>query len=156
MHDKVYEQTYDKMHVYNLWVKSRTRTRSMYSLLGEVNEMPVNVTPITIKQILPGVIAMQGAGPKLTPVRAPRLSFWNYVLLCRGEWMWDYVSDKESDPGWVKNALTTGTAIFSTDGSFGPKGDASVSGAGWVIACTKSKRTLEGSFYKRASSASFY
>jgi hypothetical protein len=68
MHNKVYKQTYDKMYVYNLWGKSRTRTGSMYSLLGEVNVMPVNIMPITIKQILPGVIAMQGAGPKLTPV----------------------------------------------------------------------------------------
>jgi hypothetical protein len=62
--------------------------------------------------------------------------------------MWDYVSDRESNPGWVKDALTTGTAIFSTDRSFQPKEDTLVSGAGWVIACTKSKRTLEGSFYK--------
>ncbi len=72
--------------------------------------------------------------------------------------MWDYVSDRESDPSWVKDALTTGTAIFSTatDGSFRLKADALVSRAGWVIACTKTRRTLEGSFYKRASSASSY
>jgi hypothetical protein len=63
-HDKVYKQTYDKMYVYDLWVKSCTRAGSMYSLLGEVNVMPVNVTPITIRKILPGIIAMQGAGPK--------------------------------------------------------------------------------------------
>jgi hypothetical protein len=70
--------------------------------------------------------------------------------------MWDYVSDRQSDPSWVKDALTTGTVIFSTDGSFWPKADALVSKAGWVIACTKTRRTLEGSFYKRASSASSY
>jgi hypothetical protein len=94
-HNKVYEQTQDKMYVYNLWVKSRTRAGSMYSLLGEVNVMPVNVTPITIRQILLNVIAVQGAGPKLTPLQAPRLSFWNYILSCGGDWMWDYVSDKK-------------------------------------------------------------
>ncbi len=70
--------------------------------------------------------------------------------------MWDYVSDRESDPSWVKDALTTGIAIFSTDRSFRPKADALVSGAGWVITCTKTRRTLEGSFYKRASLASSY
>jgi hypothetical protein len=156
-HGKVYKQTYNKMYVYDLWVKSCTRAGSMYSLLGEVNVMPVNVTPITVRKILPGVIAMQGAGPKqLTPLQAPWLSFWNYGLSCEEDWMWDYVSDRESDPSWVKDALTTGTAIFSTDGSFRPKADALVSGAGWVIACTKTRRTLEGSFYEWASSASSY
>jgi hypothetical protein len=129
----------------------------MYSLLGEVNVMPVNITPITIRKILPSVIAMQGAGPKqLTPLQAPRLSFWNYVLLWGGDWMWDYISDRESDPSWVNDALTTGTGIFSTDRSFRPKADALVSRAGWVIACTKTRRTLEGSFYERASLASSY
>jgi hypothetical protein len=99
---------------------------------------------------------VQGAGPKLTPLRAPRLSFWNYILSCGEDWMWDYASDKKSDPGWLKDALRSGTAIFSTDGSFWPKVDKQVSGAGWVIVCTKTRRTLEGSFYKWANSASTY
>ncbi len=67
-HGKVYKQTHDKMYVYKLWVKSCTRAGSMYSLLGEVNVVPINVTPITIRQILPGVIVVQGAEPKLTPL----------------------------------------------------------------------------------------
>ncbi len=116
--------------------------------------MPINVMPITIRQILPGIIAVQGAGPKLTPLRAPGLSFWNYVLLCGGDLMWDYISDKKSDPGWLKDA--SGTAIFSMDGSFWPKADEQASRAGWVIVCTKTRRTLEGSFYERANSASSY
>jgi hypothetical protein len=144
------------MYVYDLWVKSCTRAGSMYSLLGEVSAMPVDFMPITVRQILPGVIAVQGAGPKLTPLRAPRLSFWNYILSCGGDWMWDYVSDKKSDPGWLKDALRSGTAIFLTDGSFWPKADKQVSGVGWVIVCMKTRRTLEGSFYKRANLASSY
>ena len=67
-HDKVYKQTHNKMYVHNLWVKSRTRAGSMYSLLGEVNVMPVNITPITVRKILPCIIAVQGEGPKLTPL----------------------------------------------------------------------------------------
>jgi hypothetical protein len=106
------------MYHYDLWVKSCTRAGSMYSLLGEVNVMLVNVTPITIRQILPGEIAVQGAGPKLTPLRAPCLSFWNYVFSCGGDCMWDYVSDKKSDPGWLKDTLRSGIAIFSMDRSF--------------------------------------
>jgi hypothetical protein len=70
--------------------------------------------------------------------------------------MWDYVSDKKSDPGWLKDALRSGTAIFSTDGSFWPKADKQVSGEGWVIVCTKTRRTLEGSIYKQANLASSY
>jgi hypothetical protein len=68
--------------------------------------------------------------------------------------MWDCVSDKESDLIWIKDALIAGTAIFLTDGSFGPCADATVNGAGWIINFTTVRRTLEGSFYKCSSSAS--
>ena len=70
--------------------------------------------------------------------------------------MWDYVSDRESYPSWVKDALTTGTAIFLTDGSFRPKADALVSAAGWVIACRRTGRLLKGSFFEFSRDASAY
>ncbi len=42
------------------------------------------------------------------------------------------------------------------DRSFWPKAGKQVSGAGWVIVCTKTRRTLEGSFYEWANLASSY
>jgi hypothetical protein len=32
--------------------------------------------------------------------------------------MWDYVSDRTSDPLWLKTALEQGTVILATDGLY--------------------------------------
>jgi hypothetical protein len=53
-HDKVYEQTFKKMHVCELWVAYCTRSGNMYWLLGEVKVLPINAIPITTKLVIPG------------------------------------------------------------------------------------------------------
>jgi hypothetical protein len=70
--------------------------------------------------------------------------------------MWDYVSDRESGPIWIKEALIAGVAIFSTYGSFQPHANATVSRAEWIITCTTARQILDCSFYKRSSSACSY
>ncbi len=56
--------------------------------------------------------------------------------------MWDYVSDKESDPLWLKETLEQGLAILATDGSYLRTKRPHISRAGWVIACRKTHRLL--------------
>jgi hypothetical protein len=70
--------------------------------------------------------------------------------------MWDYVSDKESDPLWLKEALEQSLAILATDGSYSRTKGPHVSGAGWFIAYRKTHRLLKGSFYENSRDASLY
>jgi hypothetical protein len=70
--------------------------------------------------------------------------------------MWDYVSDKESDPLWLKEALEQGTAILATDSSYSRTRGSHVSGAGWVITCPKTQKVLKGLFYEKSRDASPY
>jgi hypothetical protein len=49
-----------------------------------------------------------------------------------------------------------GKGVISSDGSCHPKYDTTVSGVGWINTCTASHQVLEGSFYKRLSSANSY
>jgi hypothetical protein len=70
--------------------------------------------------------------------------------------MWDYVSDKESDPLWLKEGLEQGSAILATDGSYSRIKGPHVSRAGWVIARRKTHRLLKGSFYENSRDASQY
>ncbi len=70
--------------------------------------------------------------------------------------MWDYVSDKELDPLWLKEALEKWTAILATDGSYSRTRGAHISGAGWVIACQKTQKVLKGLFFKKSRDPSPY
>jgi hypothetical protein len=70
--------------------------------------------------------------------------------------MWEYVKEGEMDILWLKDALTTGTLVGVTDGSYNRHKAKSCSGAGWVLACRSSKKTMRGSFYKVSLAAGSY
>ena len=70
--------------------------------------------------------------------------------------MWAKVINEGSNLDWVVTALTNGTAISVTDGSYKKDIAPDVSGAGWVIHCTQSKLKLKGSFYERSPDTGSY
>ena len=79
------------------------------------------------------------------------------MLMCRGgTWMWDYVSDRSNNTGWLMTALQQGSAVLATDGSYSRIRGPTVCGAGWVFACQRSQRILCGSFYEFSTNASAY
>ena len=52
--------------------------------------------------------------------------------------------------------MQEGTTIWVTDGSYNKKVAPDVSGAGWLVYCTKRDKKLFGSFYKRSPQAGLY
>ncbi len=70
--------------------------------------------------------------------------------------MWKYVVDEKIDVMWIRDALATGTFLAVTDGSYDRGVAPTVSGSGWIIACTRCKRTLRGSFFEVSQSAGSY
>ena len=56
----------------------------------------------------------------------------------------------------IVDALTLGTAIWVSDGSFNRATAPLVSGDGWILCCTSSKKRLYGSFFERSSWAGSY
>ncbi len=154
--DKIYEQYLEQFWVYKLWHRSLPCLGSLYRLLGEVKVIPVDVSPLTVTEVLPGVVAKVGIGPRLQTSPPPQTSFWEYLASLGREWMWDYVSDTSADTTWIRDGLLSASLILSTDGSHQPKTDPTVSATGWVIACTSAAQHVKGSFYKCSSSASSY
>ncbi len=118
--------------------------------------VPIKIVPITVSKVEEDVVVVKGDGPCLPRLRPIRLSFWGTMREGGGHWMWDYVSDKESDLLWVKEALDRGSAILATDGSYSRTKGPHVSGAGWVIACRKTHKLLKGSFHENSRDASPY
>jgi hypothetical protein len=156
VHNKIYEQSLEQFWVYKLWHRSRTCSGSLYRLLGEVNAIPVNVSPLTVREVLPGVVAKVGVSPRLQTSPPPQTSFLEYLALLGGKWMWDYVLDMSVDTTWIRAGLLSGSLVLLTDGLHQPKTDPTVSAAGWMIACTSVARHVKGSFYKCSSSACSY
>ncbi len=70
--------------------------------------------------------------------------------------MWDYIQEGKTDVSWVSAALTAGTFIGVTDGSYDCVRAGTVSSAGWIICCTTMKKLLRGSFYETSPKASLY
>jgi hypothetical protein len=82
--------------------------------------------------------------------------FWDSLISGGGEWMWDNISDRTTKPLWLKTALEEGTSIFATNGSYSQTRGPDICGAGWEIACQKSHKILNGSFYEFSSDVSAY
>ena len=72
--------------------------------------------------------------------------------------MWDFVEDKykDMDMKWLKEGMLNGTLVWCSDGSYKRKTAPEVSGAGWIVECTKTGSRMEGSFYEVSDSANSY
>jgi hypothetical protein len=70
--------------------------------------------------------------------------------------MWDNIVEGHTKVEWIKTALETNTFIGVTNRSYNRERANTVSGSGWLICCTRSKRILHGSFYEISSKAGLY
>ena len=74
--------------------------------------------------------------------------------------MWQHMGTGEewnkNDLTWLIDGTTNGMLIWVADGSYDRKRAPHVSGAGWVVYCTKTQRLLRGYFYELSDSASSY
>ena len=72
-----------------------------------------------------------------------------------GTWMWEKL-DYEEDLGWLSEALIAGSLVCVTDGSYDRARARDISGAGWIIYCVRSRKSVRGAFAERSNSASSY
>ncbi|KAL3763706.1 hypothetical protein ACHAWU_008028 [Discostella pseudostelligera] len=101
-------------------------------------------------------ISLQETGPPLAATVQQHPSFWEYVDKQGGTWMWEYIEGKQDDMSWVTEALRNHTAVMVTDGSFKRSLAPRISGAGWILICTSSKKVIFGSFHEYSDAASSY
>ena len=70
-------------------------------------------------------------------------TFVEFLKSWGGEWMWDGLKLSE-DPLWVAECLKNKTLVCITDGSYNKQVTPDVCSAGWVMACTQTKRQISG------------
>ena len=70
--------------------------------------------------------------------------------------MWEDIENTSSDMRWVVDALVDGTGIMVTDGSYVREMYPDISGAGWILFCTRTGNKISGSFWEQSPHAVSY
>ena len=72
--------------------------------------------------------------------------------------MWKDVREKYEgrDMYWLMEGMKNNSLVWCADGSYKRKVAPFVSGAGWMVYCTKSKKSMEGQFFEYSDSANAY
>jgi hypothetical protein len=70
--------------------------------------------------------------------------------------MWEYIQEEEMDVTWISTPLADTSFISVTDGLHDRDRASMVSGSGWVICCSKSRKLLRCSFFKISPKAGSY
>ena len=83
-------------------------------------------------------------------------TFLEFLRSWGGEWMWQNVGNDDTSLDWLVTAIERGTTIWVTDGSYNKDIAPTISGAGWVIYCTETKKRFYGNFYEQSPSAGSY
>ena len=103
-----------------------------------------------------GFLLLTTGAPLWSPPPVVRPSFWEFVRSHGGEWMWQYVEGDAEDLEWFHTALSDGTAVLVTDGSFNKSLAPDISGAGWIATCTRQRKMVGGWFYEKSPKAGSY
>jgi hypothetical protein len=127
-----------------------------YHYTEEVDQLPDGWVPANTVCFLGEVVHRRSIGTPIATTVLETPTFWEFLKSLGGEWMWDYIQEGKTDVSWVSIALTAGTFINVTNGSYDRIRTGTVSGAGWIICCTTTKKLLRGSIYETSPKAGSY
>ena len=138
--------------------RQRTRSGMKYFPTNEeaTSEHQLGI-PISIRQENDGSVIRLPSGPPLfTGQSSSHEDFWDYLRSWKGAWMWEHVHLPYGLDAVVE-AISNGTAVYVTDGSYMRTLAPDIDGAGWVIYCHTRKRILlRGSMSERNAMAGSY
>jgi hypothetical protein len=154
--DILYYRNEDRIEAYVRSATCRVRSGQMYCRSHVVEAIPQPALTATVQE-LPGGQAVCGEiGPPLFLPKEPNLTFWELLRSFGGGWMWEYVTHEETDMSWLRDAMSNGSLLAVTDGSYDRGRANNVSRSGWILLCTVSRRTLWGSFFEISPKARAY
>ena len=136
---------------------SRTRSDQQFELLGPAPATPdlSEYKPCSVRRITCELVSLGASGPTHVATEPIKYDFLSFLKSWGGEWMWDGITLRGSFQD-VLSAVKEGRARWVTDGSFDRKRAPSISSAGWIIFCPKTKSYLRGAFYEVSPDASAF
>ena len=157
--DALYEADHNGWRRY-LSLSGRTRSETGYVLVGTSPTAPPGEW-VSTKQLYSygrAIITISHHGHSLPHPPSPHNSIWDLLQSWGGDWMWSslFFPDQSKDITWIADALTHGTIIGCTDGSYNGKRSTNHSSVGWILLDTASGLRLAGSFCEFSPGASSY
>ncbi len=137
-------------------MRARVLSCQEYHRGEDIDTLPTHCVPAHILPSPVGTILRRNIGPPLATITEEEKTFWEYLRSLGGDWMWENIHEGGIDVEWIKEAITEGSFLGVTDGSYDTERTKTVSGSGWVICCTKTRRLLRGSFFKILPKAGSY
>ncbi len=116
------------------------QSRQEYHRKQDVDLIPDRWVPANMLVVHGNVVHRRSVGTPLAPPVRKFPTFWEFLKSLGGEWMWDYIQEGEMDVTWISTALTSGTFIRVTDGSYDRARAGAVSSSGWIICCTQTRQ----------------
>jgi hypothetical protein len=135
---------------------ARVQPRQEYYQADDIDVLPKRCVPANIIPTRDGTIHRRSIGPPLAKTAIGTETFWTYLKSLGGELMWDNIQGGKMGVKWIRTALTDGSFIGVTDGSYDRVRAKYVSGSGWVICCTKTRHLLQGLFFETSPKAGSY
>jgi hypothetical protein len=127
-----------------------------YQRADDINVLREHCIPADVVPTIAGTIHRRSIGPQLATTSTRSKTFWMYLRTLGGEWMWDNIQEGKMEVERIRTALTVGSFVGVTDGSYNRIRAKSVSGSGWVIYCTKTRHLVRGSFFETSPKAGSY
>ena len=157
--DILFRQSLSNVEYYTRVTISTTRAGGAFSKVGETDCMPRGGIPVDAQPISPnnydGVTIRQGGWTFPSQV-VLKPTFWQALDTQGGSWMWEQMTGDTSDMSWLATALINGTLIMAADGSYNSNKSTLISGAGWIIRCLSSGKSIQGSAYEKSTCAGSY
>lgn len=134
-----------------------TRGRMQYARTGEdPRGLSVDSLPVSVQLEQDCIVKLASGPPLATPPPSTPDNFWTHLRAFGGAWMWDHV-ELPLGLDTVVESISSGTAVFVTDGSYNRGIRRDLDAAGWLIYCTNCRRILlRGSFHERNAKAGSY
>ncbi len=155
--DILYHQRSNTIAAYTCTAaQARVRLRQEYHYTEDVDQLPDRWVPANAVCFLGEVVHRRSISTPIATTVLETPTIWEFLKSLGGEWIWDYIQEGKRDVSWVSAALTAGTFIGVTDRSYDRVCTGTVSGAGWIICCTMTKKLLRGSFYETSPKAGLY
>ncbi len=95
-----------------------------------MDQLPDGWVPANAVCFLGEVVHRRSIGTPIATTVLGTPTFWEFLKPLGGEWMWNYIQEGKTDVSWVSAALTAGTFIGVTNGSYDHVRAGTVSGAG--------------------------
>ena len=149
--------TDDGVDYYIPCASHRTRSEQVFTLVSSAHDdrQPTGV-PCSVARLDENSVRFLSSGPCLAIGPSQPDKFWDFLKAWGGNWMWANIVNEGADLTWVVEAITNSTAVWVTDGSYNKDVAPLISGAGWILFCTRTKQRLYGSFFEVSPNAGSY